>query len=108
MLDLSFYKVCFLDLDQLPKYLKELKPFLVKINDICVEMNISKSALALNYAIKNSFIDNVVIGVDNERQLHENIRDLNSDISLNVISLIDNLNVINTNLLYPFNWEPNN
>ena len=36
------------------------------------------------------------------------ILDLNSDISLNVISLIDNLNVINTNLLYPFNWEPNN
>ena len=69
-----FLQGLFLDLDQLPKYLKELKPFLVKINDICVKMNISKSALALNYAIKNSFIDNVVIGVDNERQLHENIR----------------------------------
>ena len=68
-----FLQGLFLDLDQLPKYLKELKPFLVKINDICVEMNI-KMVIALNYAIKNSFIDNVVIGVDNEKQLHENIR----------------------------------
>ena len=55
---------------------KNLKKYLMKINNMAIKENIQISDLALNYVMQQDLIDNILIGVDSQSQLISNINSL--------------------------------
>lgn len=96
----------FMDVSSLPVNLSPLSSDLESLKQICSENAISMSSLALNFAIKNAAIDNVVIGVESITQLKENIKYINAadTFTEQVLGDILNIQVKNKELLNPANW----
>lgn len=95
----------FMDPDQLPEKLRPLQPALAELREICRENNVSVGDAALNYAISNPNIDQIVMGVETAAQLEENIRMVSnwkSDSS--VFSKIEAIEIKDKSLLNPVNW----
>lgn len=90
---------------EVPTNLTPLRPYLETINQIADSFQVSLEQLALQYALQQSAIDNVVIGVDNLEQLDRNVRLLSSRISGSAIELINRIIVEEEALLYPKNWN---
>ena len=82
-------------LSNLIKYLQELK----KLVNSC-----DLQGLALNYAISNSDIDNILIGVDNIDQLKKNLTCIDENQYKDIYDKVDSINVTEENLLNPSNW----
>ena len=61
--------------------------------------------LCLNYVMSNKLIDNVIIGIDSLQQLDDNIKMLHSDQNEDLNYLIDCIKVVESDLLYPYNWN---
>lgn len=94
----------FMDINNLPKKLKPLRKYLIKINEYCKEHSTSIDALALNYVLHNKYIDKVLIGVDNTNQLKTNLNSINE--SVDYASFInESINVNEKYLLNPVNWK---
>jgi len=64
----------FMDPSNLKGNLKKIDKYLIKINEIAGEMNITLSQLSAGYVNSLSFIDSLVIGADNPEQVSENAR----------------------------------
>ena len=90
---------------ELPNKLTSLEPYLAAINKTSKGNNLSLNTLSLNYVMQQKNIDNVLIGVDSVEQLKENIKSLKSEISATVMREIDSINVKETSLLNPSNWN---
>jgi aryl-alcohol dehydrogenase-like predicted oxidoreductase len=95
----------FKDLTTLPVYLLPLKPYLVKLHRLSEEKNLPMESLCLQYANAQSHIDEIIIGVDTEEQLERNILALNSHLDQETKEVIDQIQVAETALLYPYNWK---
>lgn len=95
----------FNDIVALKEKLQPLKPYLEKLHAYCKLRNIKIEQLALNYVVNNSFIDGVLIGVDNTEQLKSNIDVLNFNIIDADIEFINSLNIQEKKLLNPVNWN---
>jgi aryl-alcohol dehydrogenase-like predicted oxidoreductase len=86
--------------------LKPLASYLEKLKNIAMKYNVEMEVLALQYVMQQSFIDNIVIGIDNSEQLKRNIEILDqSKLSEEAINLINEIEVKETPLLYPKNWN---
>jgi aryl-alcohol dehydrogenase-like predicted oxidoreductase len=94
----------FKDISTLPTVLLPLKPYLEKLRNICSETGLSMEALCLQYANAQPDIDEIVIGVDNEQQLLNNIHFFHVPLDPDIQRVIDEIQVTETSLLYPFNW----
>mgnify|MGYP006088568843 CR=1 FL=1 len=55
--------------------------------------------------MSNKLIDNIIIGIDSLQQLDDNIKMINLDQSEYLNYLIDCIKVIESDLLYPYNWN---
>lgn len=86
-----------------PAKLQELKPLLQHIDRIATQNKCTVNDLALNYALTQNLIDKVLIGVDTTTQLQENIDSMRRDTIS--ISEIDQIEVKETTLLNPANWN---
>ena len=95
----------FMNSTEIPENLSYLKDFLNYIDDLCLSYNINKFDLAIQYALSKKYIDGVLMGVDSIKQLKENLKTLDNDLNLNLLSKIDNINCLNTILLNPKNWK---
>lgn len=84
-------------LEPLKKYVKELKK-------ISSESKIDIEYLALKYPLKKYYIDKVIFGIHNLKQFSENIKIINSNISIPV-NKIEEITVKEKDLLKPYNWE---
>ncbi|CAA0158609.1 aldo/keto reductase [Tenacibaculum maritimum] len=95
----------FKELDSLTGNLVLLREELSKIKDL-IPKNRTHD-LALNYVYKKKFIDGVLLGVDNVKQLEDNINIVeNSTLdNENILDCIDNINVKQTEMLNPVNWK---
>lgn len=82
-----------------------LKKEIKLVKDICSELNISISTLALNYCIQQPLIDNVLIGVETMEQLQQNLESSLIEIPQNYISRINSIIVNNKDLLNPVTWN---
>ena len=92
--------------ERLSNNLEQLKPDLIKLRDIAVQNNLSISELCLGFALRNPFINKVVIGIDNASQLAENIYISQKDsLSKEVIRELLSIKVTELNLLNPLNWD---
>jgi len=94
----------FMDRNNLPLSLIELKIHLEELDRICFENKISMSHLALGYCLSKDYVDKVVIGVDSLEQLDLNIEAMRVPLPYPVIKKIDKIKVTNQSLLNPTNW----
>jgi aryl-alcohol dehydrogenase-like predicted oxidoreductase len=95
----------FMDIKNLPQNLLPLKKYLINIETICDEFNVSIGELALNFVYENKLIDKIIIGVDSSNQLNQNIQMIkNWNSNNNINELINKITVKEQNLLSPINW----
>lgn len=95
----------FKELNNYPEYLSPLKPYMQTIQQIGTASNTGMEALALSYALLQSEIDNVLIGVDTLEQLNTNLSHANTTLSAESIGRINAIKVAEIELLYPKNWK---
>ena len=95
----------FKDLTTLPSYLLPLKPYLIILHRLSENKGMSMESLCLQYANAQAYIDEIIIGVDTEEQLASNIQAFNSQLDQETREAIDNIKVVETELLYPYNWK---
>ncbi len=96
-----FYK----DLRYIPRALASLKSYLQDIHRIAISENTELNALAIQYVCSKEYIDGIVIGVDNIRQLERNIQALNMEINKRAFEKVDSIRVNDPNLLNPQLWK---
>ena len=95
----------FLDYNKLPTKLEVLMPSLVTLHQVAKDAKIEMVDLALNYVIENEFVDKVVIGVENAKQLEQSILSSMHWKEVNTIfDAINSIEVENKELLNPANW----
>jgi aryl-alcohol dehydrogenase-like predicted oxidoreductase len=84
-----------------------LKTPLKSIEKLCKLYKLSINELALSYVLSKSYIDGVLIGIDNLNQLINNMEIAHYKIPDNLFNEIDNLVVQDINILNPKNWLKN-
>lgn len=84
---------------------KELIPYLLKVERISQETPSSKQSLALQYCLTQKKIDRVLIGVDSLAQLMVNLEHSRSHLREILIEQIDQIQVENCEQLNPVNWK---
>lgn len=91
----------FKDRNTLPINLQPLKKYLLQLDGHAADLGVTVAELALNFNIRNSQIEGVLIGVDNKSQLMHNITSIKDcDIDLNI-----EIPVGIQYLLNPVNWN---
>lgn len=96
------------DINKLPKSLLPLRPYLEGLKSVAIENKISLNEMAIAYSLSQSFIDGVLIGVDNKEQLKNNIKVISKGtLAKNIIDDINNILVPEdlNYLLNPVNWN---
>ena len=94
----------FMDRNNLPLALSDLRSPLEELDSICIENEITMSHLALGYCLSKDYIDKVVIGVDSLEQLNINIEAIKTPLPKIILQEIDKITVSNQKLLNPTNW----
>lgn len=84
--------------------LQELTPTLQKLQNLCSTKN-SMADIALNYVYQQETIDYVVIGVDTVAQLQTNLTAVTKNISEEIITTINRIDIEENTLLNPSNWR---
>ncbi|WP_264553424.1 aldo/keto reductase [Flavobacterium sp. N2038] len=84
---------------------KSLQSELIEIKNIAREENISISNLALSYCLNEELIDQVLIGVDSEKQLIDNLDAFNYKPTKTIIDKVNSLKVVDLDLLNPSLWK---
>lgn len=95
----------FKEISQISNYQRILKPYLERIKKIKEDIHSNMHDLALNYALSQELISNVLIGVDSHAQLHENIKASNKILDESTIQKINEIDVKEIDLLNPVNWR---
>lgn len=94
----------FRPLEGIPIQLQSLLPYLKKIRELSAKYNVSLESMSLLYVVQQKNIDEVIIGVDNKKQLVTNLEILNHRLPEELLKEIDQINVKGVSLLYPQNW----
>lgn len=96
-----------MDFTKLPNLLRPIAFELKQLNHIANSENLSMLELALNFAIQNPNIDQVVIGIDSVDQLLMNLKALNSwdDKKNTIFDQLMQLTCSHPELLIPSNWK---
>ena len=89
----------FKDRNTLPVKLLPMKKYLLQLDEFSKERGLSISEIALNYNLQNSYIDGVLIGVDNVEQLQTNLKSV-KDTPIDI-----DIEVKEQELLNPVNWN---
>ena len=96
----------FMNPEEIPSKLDPLKKPLSEFKNYCKEYEISTGYFALNYALNNSFIDKVVIGVNNTEQLRFNLNLVQQNANFDIIKAkIESIVINNKELLNPAKWN---
>ena len=87
-----------------PKF-NDLKSTLKEVAVIATEFGLTVVELALNFVLKNEYVDYAVIGVEQANQLKEIINASKIDFSKSIHERVNALTVENPTLLNPTNWK---
>ncbi|WBX74535.1 aldo/keto reductase [Tenacibaculum pacificus] len=90
--------------NDLNKNLKPLSSPINKLQNLCSE-DYKINDLALNYVYSQKNISKVLIGVDTIEQLKSNLESINKSISKEQLKVINTINIKETDLLNPSNWN---
>ena len=94
----------FINSNALTDALLPLKPYLQEIEIIKSDYNVTTESLALQYVLQKDYIDYVLVGVETSQQLIDNINLCETESTI-PHSKIDKLNVLESHLLNPSNWN---
>ena len=94
----------FLNPDELPKKLKDYAKPLNKLKQIANDCSIEMLDLALNYVLNKNYINYVVIGVVNMKQIEDIFFSSNKKLNKETIKIIENIKFDNKDILNPSNW----
>ena len=94
----------FMDVEEFPKKLTPLLPYVYQLLDICSRAKITMSQLAMSYVLQVPGIDKIIVGVDSIEQLRQNIKLNEFLVPMEVIHEVDEIFVQESALLYPKNW----
>ncbi len=98
----------FMNIDKLPTNLTNAKQFLIKLNEYCIKLNLSKSELALNFVDTVAKESILLFGCDTINQAQENInnyknlKQLDNDTIQNIIKDFTN---IDEDIYNPTKWS---
>lgn len=97
----------FMELSQMDNNLKVLKKPLKLLKKIADDSSNSLDHIALQYVLSNNYIDYMVIGFDNFKQLKQTVNKLNQPINKDIFKKIKKieLNKIEKKYLNPSNWN---
>ena len=84
--------------------IKPLLKYIDNLNKIAKTNDLSIESLAIHYPLKKDYIDKVIFGVHNTKQLKDNIIIINSEIDIPE-SELEKINVKERELLKPYNWK---
>lgn len=93
----------FKELNSIQDKIFPLKPYLKELEQIKKKYKISTETLSLQYVLQKTYIDKVLIGVDNVPQLQKNIEICSKKVNIPT-QIIDNINIKEGDLLNPINW----
>ncbi len=79
--------LCMMHLDKVPAHLKHAKPYLEYLEELAKKYNTYKTELLIQFAKSLEEIDYLVFGVDNIRQLQENINIFNNNVQMDSMLL---------------------
>lgn len=82
-----------------------LRKDIERIKALANSAKITLENLALNYALSKSYIDRVLVGVDNVKQLRANLKAINTRLPQDVTNEIDQIGVEDISLLNPSTWK---
>ena len=96
-----------MDINKVPKHLDKAKPYLLKLENIAKQLNISKNSLALSFVNQIAKDSVILFGCETLEQAEENINTYNENVLSNQeIELIENLFVNVDEYIYnPTNWK---
>lgn len=98
----------FMEIESLPSKLKPFIEFKKTLNEISNESNRNIENIALNFVYQNDYVDKVVIGVDNKKQLKSNLNEsfnkIEPELMLRLKTELGNIE-IPQDLLIPPNWN---
>lgn len=94
----------FMDVNALPKSMGPLKKGLESIKGICARHSIEVQDLSLGYVNSKSYIDQIVIGVDSNKQLLSNLKSTENVLREKIILEVEEIEVENKEMLNPTNW----
>ena len=98
----------FKSIHELSPTLLPFEPFLNKLQDLALQKNLGVDEIALNFGLKNRYIDKIIIGVDNAEQLLQLVniekRDYGTDLFLKSVDLFLGMDIFEA-LLIPSNWN---
>lgn len=77
-----------MDDKKIPNYLEKAKKYLYEFEALCKEYQLDKVSTLLNYPANNQYIDYVVIGVDNAKQLQEHIDNFGAKLPLEFLQKV--------------------
>ena len=95
----------FKSMETLSPKLNDLKSTLKEVAEIATEFGLTTVELALNFVLKNEYVDYAVIGVEQANQLKEIINASKIDFSKSIHERVNALSVENSTLLNPTNWK---
>lgn len=92
--------------DELRANFTKKKDKLLFLQSIAQEMNIPLSAICINFALLNNYIEKVVVGVDGIEHLQEDIRALTHQNAVeNIYDKLIGLRENNESMILPTNWS---
>ncbi|MEN0057470.1 MAG: aldo/keto reductase [Bdellovibrio sp.] len=92
------------DVSKKSTQLRQLSPYVEKLQQLATECQISIEELALTYAQSFPEIEGVVLGVDTPEQLQQLLKHRGKKLTLDIIAKINRITVPDKNLLLPTNW----
>lgn len=95
-----------MDYNQLPSNVSFAKDYLVKFDELCRKYNVAKLNAAVNYVSSNEYIDYIVFGTDNMRQLLEYLSIKDTSLPIEFIKEIkEAFSDVSEKLVNPTLWE---
>ena len=95
----------FRDVETLPEKLLPLKDALIELHRLVKNYHVSMEDLCLKFAIDQSYIDKVLIGVDSMAQLENNLRSLDCQLPQKLVEDVLAIKIDRPDLLNPVNWN---
>ena len=93
----------FKDIDKIKGNPQQIIPEILELRKLTSGM-LGIADIALNYVCRQTFIDKVLVGVDNIDQLKLNLLSLDKNLSENIVRSIENIEVKDKILLNPSKW----
>ncbi|MER2998777.1 aldo/keto reductase [Pontibacter populi] len=94
----------FMQPDQLPEHLAPVADKITTLQQLAANYNLPVGAVSLGFALANSNINNIVIGIESLQTLQENISYCDLEFPKELLSELQQLREDNEDIILPYKW----